>query len=71
MGKKWECPVCHDSFIDSRIIPHTQYCEYKVIQMAKGCTICGKTFAREKYKNKIEVSHSYVAFTVRAVLIDV
>ena len=67
VGKKWECPICNDLFIDSRLIPHTQFCEYKVNQMTKGCTICGKSFAREKWNNKIEVQHSFTTFQVRTV----
>ena len=56
---EFTCPICTMKTTQSRIMPHVQYCEYKALEIAKGCQICGKNFAQKQYTSKRQVNATY------------
>ena len=56
---EFNCPICTMKTSQSRIMKHVQYCEYKALEIAKGCQICGKNFAQKQYSSYRQATATY------------
>ena len=56
---EFTCPICTLKTTQSRIMPHVQYCEYKALEIAKGCPICDKNFAQKQWSSKRQINATY------------